>query len=888
MMSLAAFMKKKSAILLVLLLFFMGVSFVLRAIPALYTRDPNLFYVYDSDTYFTLRQIEVMVKHFPVYNWFDPMTAYPVGKTIGWGPLVPFIAATVSIIAGATTTAHIISVSGWVSLLLAVMLVPVVYVLTKTVWDWKAGVIGAGLVSVVSFRFYFLSSYGFVDHHVAEVFFSTLFLLTYIYCIHSAKSNPVRLNAIPSLLIPVSLALLAGILYALAILTATTVLLLLPVLFLYTVVQVVLDHLASRDSFSLVLLNLVAFSVVIIVLVFSGVNTGGLSVTEYSSGLIYANLALIAGTVVLYGLSVVCKGKRSVFFLSLFCLFLGIFLLLQIHPLFRPVISQAFGLFFSRSEYSVVVQETLPWSLATAWANFNLALVLMAGGLFILGYYVIKERKPEHVFLLLWSVVILLATIQYRRFEYYATVPIVVLAAICISEPITWVRSDLSNLLNVLFSRVPAIASPATRSEPSRPENIPRPASGKKKRKTARSPADEQKKGTLWAKRLLCALVVILAIACICISGFQDYQYGMNFSERRLPDDWTESLAWVRSNTPEPMIDYYAKYDKAGFSYPAGSYGIMASWDAGHWITFFARRIPITNPFQDNLGGASGASAFFLSQNESRADEILMSLGGKYVITDSHLAMETFTGLVPWQNASADTTPYIKWFLSPSSESASGHVTTTRYDNAYFQSMVVRLHTFDGSMTVPGTVDYIQYAVTSIPGAGDAAGTSGLAPVIVKSEPMDASAADEAVREFNQKAVPNHYAIVLSEMPNNPIRKVPALSHYRLIHESPQDATVSLESGLFSFPGIKSVKIFEFVNGSHINGEGIIELPLITNTGREFVYLQESRNGEFVVPYSTKENPYEVRATGPYHIVGTSRFVDVSEADVTSGQTVLK
>jgi dolichyl-phosphooligosaccharide-protein glycotransferase len=885
MTSPAAFLKKRSAIIL-FLLFFMGVAFVLRAMPALYTRDPNIFYVYDSDTYFTLRQIEVMVQHFPVYNWFDPMTAYPVGKTIDWGPLLPFIAAAVSIIAGATTTSQIISISGWVSPLVAALLVPAVYVLGKTVWDWKAGVIGAGLVSVVSFRFYFLSSYGFVDHHVAEVFLSTLFLSTYISCMHSAKSNPARLNAIQSLLIPGSLAILAGILYALAILTATTVLLLIPVLFLYAVIQIVLDHLASRDSFSLVFLNLVAFSVVIIVLVLSGVITGGLSVTAYSSSLIAANLALIAGTVVLYGLSVVSRGRRSVFFLGLFCLFLGIFLVLQIHPPVRAVASQAFGLFFSRSEYSAVVQETLPWSLSTAWANFNLALVLMAGGLLVLGYHAIKEKKPGHVFFLLWSAVIILATIQYRRFEYYATIPIVMLAAICIAEPIRWVGSDLSGLQKVLLSRVPMIAGPPIKSEPSRQEEIPRPAPGKKRRKPVRSPVDEQKKGFLWAKQFLCVLVLILAIACICISGFQDYQYGINFSNRTLPDDWTESLAWVRSNTPQPMIDYYATYDKANFSYPAGSYGIMAPWDAGHWITFFARRIPITNPFQDNLGGYNGAAAFFLSHNETRADQILGSLGGRYVITDSNLAIETFTGLVPWQNASADTTPYIKWFLSPSSDSVSGYVTTTRYDNAYFQSMLVRLHTFDGSMTVPGTVDYIQYKVSQVPGAGDAAGTSGLAPVIVTSEPMDAAAADAAVREFNRNAVPNNYAIVLSEMPNHPIRKVPALTHYRLIHESPQDATASLESGVFLFPGIKSVKIFEFVNGCHIKGQGTIELPLITNTGREFVYLQESKNGEFVVPYSTRGNPYDVRATGPYHILGTSRSVDVSEEDVADGRTV--
>jgi len=865
----------------------MGVSFTLRAIPALYTRDPGFFYVYDSDTYFTLRQIEVMVKHFPLYNWFDPMTAYPAGKIIDWGPLFPFIAAALSIMAGATTTGQIISVSAWVSPLMAVVLVPVVYIFGKTIWDWRAGLIGAGLVSVISFRFYFLSSYGFVDHHIAEVFFSTLFLLTYVYCIHYAKSNPVHLKALQSLLIPVALALLAGILYALAILTSTTVLLILLVLFLYIFVQVVLDYLSERDSSSLLLLNLVAFSGVTIVLFLFGVNTDRLSVTGYSAGIIYAILALIAETGVLYGLSVVFRKKRSVFFLSLLGLGAGSFIVLQNHPLFQPIISQASGLFFGRSEYSIVVQETLPWSLSTAWANFNIALVLMAGGLVILGYFVMRERKHEHVFLLLWSAVMLLATIQYRRFEYYSTIPIVLLAAICITEPITWVRSDLADVAKALISRVPVIATPATGSEPSRPEDILRPASGKKKRKHARSPLYEQKNGALWVKRLICFLVFILAIACVCISGVQDYQYGMNFSQRELPGDWIESLAWIRSTTPQPMIDYYAAYDQAGFSYPPGSYGIMASWDAGHWITFFAHRIPITNPFQNNLAGERGAAAFFLSQNESRADDILRSFGGRYVVTDSRMAMETFTGLVPWQNTSADTTPYIKWFLAPSPDDTSRLVTTTRYDNAYFQTIVVRLHNFDGSMAMPGTVDSVQYVVRQVPGAGETADMSGLAPVIVTSEPMDALRATEEARVFNQRAIPNKYAIVLAKMPDQPIKKVAALSHYRLIHESQENATASLESGIFSFPKIKSVKTFEFVNGSRIKGEGVIELPLITNTGREFVYRQESRNGEFVVPYSTKGNLYEVRATAPYHIVGTSRFIDVSEEDVFMGNVLL-
>jgi len=82
---------------------------------------------------------------------------------------------------------------------------------------------------------------------------------------------------------------------------------------------------------------------------------------------------------------------------------------------------------------------------------------------------------------------------------------------------------------------------------------------------------------------------------------------------------------------------------------------------------------------------------------------------------------------------------------------------------------------------------------------------------------------------------------------------------------------------------VKYVKIFEYVPGARIKGDGIIELPLVSNTGRAFVYRQQSTNGEFVVPYSTEGNPYDVRATGKYKITGTGRQISVSEDAIMRG-----
>jgi dolichyl-diphosphooligosaccharide--protein glycosyltransferase len=317
----------------------------------------------------------------------------------------------------------------------------------------------------------------------------------------------------------------------------------------------------------------------------------------------------------------------------------------------------------------------------------------------------------------------------------------------------------------------------------------------------------------------------------------------------------------------------------------------MAVWDAGHWITFFAHRIPISNPFQDNLRGNSGAAAYFLSQNESMADEILHSLGGKYVITNSDMAVDTFTNLVPWPGGSVDISPYIKWFMVRDSDDPSKLQKVHRYDDGYFKTMVVRLHNFDGSMQIPKTGTYVQYVIRQVPAAGETSGdVNGYARVITSEQNREISPAQNDTRIIREgtQITPGQYADFFSGLPNRTVLNVSALKHYRLIHESPNDASVKIfpESDTIMLSDIKYVKIFEYVKGAHIAGNGIIELPVITNTGRRFVYLQESENGEFLVPYSTQGNPYDVRATGPYHIVGTSQNITVTERDVIEGNRV--
>jgi dolichyl-phosphooligosaccharide-protein glycotransferase len=880
------FLKKNRSLIIILILFlFMGIALVLRAIPSFFIHDPGYLYIYDTDSWYSLRQIEVMVKNFPQYNWFDPMTAYPTGKIIDWGPLFPFIAATLSLLTGATTHSGIVFTSGWIAPLMAMAMVPIMFLVGKTVWNWKAGLVAAGLISVVSIQYFSFSTYGWVDHHIAEVLFSTLFFLAYIFTLLQVKGNQIDSKNWKTFIIPVFLSAITGIIFFLALLSSTTVILSLIIVAVYMFVQYILDYFSKQNSTYLLVVNSIVFLIPIILLFLFGFRQESLALTQYSSGIIYAHLALVAETIVLFILSVIFKERKIGYIVSLVSLLAICLVLIQIFPLLQMVIDQMLGLIFGLSVYSVAVVETLPWTLSGAWENFTFSLILMTGGLLVLVYTIIKKRTNQSVFLLVWSLVMLLLTIRFQRFVYYFTVNVVLLSALCIVEPISWKKEPIMHHLAYLpsfFFKSPV--PPSGNNSGNKP--IPK---KKDKKKEIKSTNKNQVNYPGHLKDIVVIAILILTICLIGYSVSQDIRYGFETPQHEIPSDWIESLTWLESNTPQTGIDYFRSYEEHGFSYPPESYGIMAVWDAGHWITFFAHRIPITNPFQDNLGGSSGAAAYFLSQNESQANEILTSLGGKYVITNSDMSIDTFTNLVPWPSGSVDISPYIKWFLLPDSTSPKELHKIHLYDRSYFDTIVVRLHNFDGSIQIPETEKYVQYEIRQVPAAGETSGdVTGYARVITSEQEISVIDNNTRIVPEGPDIAPGRYADTFSDLPNRSLQNVPALKHYRLIHESPKNASVKIfpESDILALPDVKYVKIFEYVKGAHISGEGIIEVPIMTNTGRTFVYQQKSENGEFVVPYSTTGNPNSVHASGQYHIVGTSHYFEVGEEDVTKGNRI--
>jgi dolichyl-diphosphooligosaccharide--protein glycosyltransferase len=510
----------------------------------------------------------------------------------------------------------------------------------------------------------------------------------------------------------------------------------------------------------------------------------------------------------------------------------------------------------------------------------------MAGGFLILALSLKKERRQEGMFIAVWAAFLLALTILHNRFEYYLAVPLILLSALCIVE--AWGMGS-PGLRAWVAERMAGGIPQAPTGERNRETRGSRQKPAEKRRR-ARNPDRSAKTDSGDRKRristLLAAAVLILVAAGAVISLVQDIQFGMNVPYREIHGDWMESLLWMEGQTLSPGVDYFGRYDPKNFSYPAGSYGVLATWEAGHWITFFSHRIPNMDPFQDNLMGPRGGAAFFLAPSEDQAGTILDGLGTRYVITDAWTAADQFTGLIPWVDPSLNTTPYLAYFFTPDAADRSRLLLDSYYTDGYYRSMIVRLHFFDGSMALPTMVKYIEYVNRKVPGEGETAPMETVGPVITRIQDLDAGVAAEKAALVNADPLKGYHAAVLSEMPDLPTTETTALSRFRLVHESPSNITWEKNFSEPSPEGIRYVKVFEYVRGAHIRGTGTIELPLVTNTGRTFTYREKSMNGEFIVPYSTQGNPYGVKATGPYRITGSTATYEVSEADIIAGHTV--
>jgi len=843
-------------------------ALILRLMPMFTTPTTDIMnMVAMDDPFYNLRQVELMIPQFPGYAWFDPMTLYPTGSTIYWGPLFPALIALVCLIVGATTRPEIISVALLATPLLAAATVVVMYYVGKVFGDWKTGLLASGFTAIICGQFFTVSFYGYIDHHIAEVLFSTIFCLMYSYAIVSEKDKAIDIKKFSSYQKTVILGFLSGLAYLIGLLVMPTMILFAMIVALFTLIQFIIDFYRDRSSEYLLIINAVTFLVASVGLLAFGLKHAGIGLSVYSLGHIISYLGIIGGTCILYLLQGYLHKKEKYYYpviLAGAAILVTLILNIVFPQLYDLFINSLFA-FFGQSSASDTVQEARGWSVEHAWQSFNYGLILFGGGILVLIYRNLREEHPHLVFALVWSLVMLFATWQHIRYEYYFAINIALLSGICLGfagEPV-WLY---------LKSKIPGI-HPVT-DNPAKTVDRESGDSPKKKAAKKQSKQDNGSGSANLPQTLLAAAVCVLAVLFVYTSV--TYTYSMvSGSGYQLNSDWKESLEWMGTSTPDTGVDYYTIYAPDTFTYPNQSYGVMSWWDYGHMITYIAKRIPNANPFQQGVAGDNGAAAFFVATSEDTANTILDHDGTRYVVTDimmDDVITGKFHAMATWYNSSAGLTPFAETFLVPGQQQSSQYSVAAFIQPAYFQTMVARLHTFDGSMTSPSEVLYIEYADPAVSGYS--------VPVVVSGETLNASEALEKTSQYNAGAKTGYHAGLFSSSLVAPTNTVPALRHYRLVHESPSNVFNS------DAVDVKYVKVFEYVKGAHIRGTGIISVPVVTNTGRHFTYTQESLNGEFIVPYSTNGNPYSVKTEGLYRIEGNGETFEVPESAVMAGSSI--
>lgn len=609
----------------------------------------------------------------------------------------------------------------------------------------------------------------------------------------------------------------AGVVYFLGLMNIPTMTLFAGITALILLIHAVMTR-DETQLFRLLIHVCILSGIFAILFMLFGISQEGLSLAKYTPAHLFVAAALPLETAILYGLSRLLKGRPVWQYIGVVAgiIIAGYLVLLALIPQITNQIRDVFITFFFFPYAQSFINEMQMWGAERAWYSFNLTLFLGFIGLILLLWRVIRSYNPAVMASLVWGIVILFATIMHLRYEYYVAVIIVLFTSFA-----------LSSLFDLLINK--------------------RPSATKGKKIVHADETSIPVNGI--------AVVGIIIIFIAAFSAQTTYTVAKNqIGLISMDDDWAEALTWLGNNTPDPGVNYLAINRHEGFAYPDSAYGVLSWWDYGHWITYLSKRIPVTSPFQDNV---LPVARFLSATTEEDADKAATETGVKYIVTDYATETSKFAALPLWAYGTDGIKPYQEAVFQQSPR-------TGRFEpvillkQPYFESTAVKLHLFDGSYQKGSGGLLLTLQNTSMGG--------GTYPVITNSLEISGDQAESLKTSDNQ--------MIGSVQFTRPVADVAGLGHYRLIYESP--TTVATDDT----HTIKNVKIFERVPGFTIQGNGTIELPMVTNQGRTFVWQQKSSNGSFTLPYSTTHNPYEVKATGPYTVHETGKTFDVAEEQV--------
>jgi oligosaccharyl transferase (archaeosortase A-associated) len=749
----------------------------------------------ETDAYYYMRNIETLVHNFPHYNSFDPYMLYPGGSGALARPFFAWlVAGIILLVKGAASGLHSMEVvAAYMPAILGTLTLIPVYFIGKELFNRWAGVMAAALVAVLPGEFLHRSLLGFTDHHVAETLFSTVAILFLIMAIKRAREREISFSHVlnrdwSTITKPLVYTLLAGIFLGIYLLSWQGGLMFIFVIFLYLVIQFVVDHLRRKSTDYLCIIGtplfLIAFLMLLPLLAKGSLDT-------------ISRVSLLIAMVVPIILSIISRlmagrASKPVYYVLVLLGLTGIGLavLHGINPSLLGSMFSRFSIFTPTGARLTIMEVTgilFPYgtfTLSMAWANFTTSFFISFMALVMLAFAVVKERSARKSLFLVWSVVMLLAILGQRRFGYYYAVN-----AALLTGYFSWKMLDIAGLGKLL----------------AKPKEVVEVVKAKKfkKRERARQKAKPktwmQPRG-VWVSVIVVGIVLFFLVifpntglwkdTATDLGGGLYIGYTKPLAQQRpiMDRGWYTSTLWLQDNSPDPFGDpdfYYELYPpKSEFEYPATAYGVMSWWDYGYFIMQIGHRIPNANPGQ---AGAVQAGKFFTSQNETSANMLADESGTKYVMIDSAMATGKFYAMAEW--AGKNTADFYEVYYIPSEEE--GGQWGTLFYPAFYQSMAIRLYNFDGKAVTPATNSSVVISYEE----GEAAGQKYKAVTGGQAFPTY-----EDAQAYVAGQTTGNYRIVGSSPSNSPVPLGP-LADYERVYPDPDATTTSAAVKIFKYLG---------------------------------------------------------------------------------------
>jgi oligosaccharyl transferase (archaeosortase A-associated) len=701
------FFRALDAIILVVIF---GIALSLRVIPlhqAVF--DSGWVNFQGPDPWYHVRLIQNLLQHFPFRINFDPYSFFPIGQSVWFAPLfdelIAFWAWVIGL--GSPSLQTIYAVAAYFPAVLGALVSVPVYFIGKILLNNKAGLIAALLVCILPGSFLMVSVLGYVDHHVAEVLFSTTAVLFLLLALKQVQKNQITFAQVRRqewnvLKWPLIFAVLSGIALGAYLLTWVGGLFFVFLFFCWVVIMYVIGHLRKESTDYLCIIGVPVFLIALIMVV------------PFLDQLAFGEInivSLVIGIVIFPILSGISKFAESKGFqrayYPLILLGIGAIGLIGLHlanpALFRSMLQQ-FQVFTPDTNLLTITEvrplffQQGPFSLTPYWNSFTTATVTAPLGFILLLIMVIRKVDAGKILFLLWALMMFVATTGQIRFSEYLTVNFALLGAIIVWQLVVW---------------IPAVLKYFEFKKPSESYR----ARAKKTKAQARlargnqvSALRDSNPGERTHRRVYQYLYIGLAAILIFFLGiFPNIQLSIMVSgiNSGVSNEWYDALTWMKTNTPEPFQDngyfnkLYQKPASGRYNYPSSAYGVLSWWDYGHYITQIAQRIPNSNP---NQSGASSVATFLTAQNEGTADKLLDQMGTRYVMIDLNMVTpydnnfmtKMFSNVPPW--AGKDLSQFCEIYF----QMVNGKYTpVTLFYPEYYYTMDARLYNFQGQRVIP-------------------------------------------------------------------------------------------------------------------------------------------------------------------------------------------